>query len=453
MIYASQSGNFSIALGGDALLTRPLRIFDEPAYLDLAKIIRDCDAGFVNLETVVRNLDEGEPGITAGTFMTTPPELLEDLKWIGVNLVNCANNHMFDYGGGGLLATIRHLDAAGIAHAGSGANLAEARRPGYCNTKGGRVALIGATAAYRTWNAAGAQRQDIVGRVGVNPFPSKTTYTVDDEAFRALQRINRELGFERTRERNATHFYSAAELGSAEATRLTIFGQTFAKGESFGASAAGSQDDIEDILRWVREARRMADWVVVSFHTHDFSQAAMAKARTRIELEEPADYLPEFARLAIDAGADIVAGHGSHTPLGIDLYKGKPIFYSLGNFIMQNETLTAFPDVAYRRFGLGPDATPSDFLDARTDGGKKGHVAHAGFWENFLVTCHFTGGALSEIRVNPIDLGHTAPRSQRGRPVLARDPVASRVVERVARLSKPYGVKVENRNGTGVVTL
>jgi poly-gamma-glutamate synthesis protein (capsule biosynthesis protein) len=177
----------------------------------------------------------------------------------------------------------------------------------------------------------------------------------------------------------------------------------------------------------------------------------MAKARTRIELEEPADYLPEFARACIDAGADIVAGHGSHTPLGVDMYKGKPIFYSLGNFIMQNETLTAFPDVAYRRFGLGPDATPSDFLDARTDGGKKGHVAHAGFWENFVATCHFAGGKLSEVRLHPVDLGFGVPRSQRGRPVLAKGEVGARIIERVARLSKPYGVKVEACDGMGVI--
>ena len=453
MIYSSQAGNFSIALAGDCLVTRRLSIFDEPAYMDLVNIIRDCDAGFVNLETVVRNWDEGEPGITRGTFMTTPPELLEDFKWLGINMVNCANNHMFDYGRDGLMATIKHLNEAGIVHAGSGKNLAEARMARYLDTKGGRVALLGTTATYRPWNAAGAQRQDIAGRPGVSPFSTKVTYTVDNEAFSALQRMGRELGFERKRERDATHFYAASELGAAGADKMSAFGTAFVKGESFGATATASQDDIDDILRYVREARRMADWVVVSFHTHDFSQKAQAKARTRIELEEPADFIPDFARQVIDAGADVFAGHGSHTPLGIEIYKGKPIFYSLGNFIMQNETLPFFPETAYKRFGLGHDATPSDFLHARTDGGKKGHEAHAGFWENFTVTCHFTGGKLSEIRIHPIDLGFGLPRSQRGRPVLAGDPVRTRVIDRVARLSKPYGTTIENRNGTGVITM
>src|SRR5215217_7119993 len=98
MTYASEAGKFSIALGGDCMLTRPIRMFDEPAFLAVADTFRNCDAGFVNLETVVRRWDEGTPGITRGTYMTTAPELLEDLKWFGVNIVCCANNHAFDYG-------------------------------------------------------------------------------------------------------------------------------------------------------------------------------------------------------------------------------------------------------------------------------------------------------------------------------------------------------------------
>ena len=149
MTYASDAGDFSIALAGDCMLTRKLSVFDEPAFLALVKVFRDCDAGMANLETVVRRWDEGTPGITQGTFMTTPPELLEDIKWFGINMLACANNHAFDYGEGGLLATIRHLDAAGLAHAGSGRNLVEARMPGYLDTRGGRVAILAATATFR----------------------------------------------------------------------------------------------------------------------------------------------------------------------------------------------------------------------------------------------------------------------------------------------------------------
>src|SRR5947209_3576983 len=145
MIYQSEQGNLSIALGGDIMLTRRLSVFTEPNFLALAEIFRSADVGFGNLEGTVRHADEGTPGITHGTYMTTLPEYLSELKWFGINLVSCANNHAFDYGEGGVLATARHLDAAGIAHAGSGRNLAEARSPAYLDTPNGRVAMIAAT--------------------------------------------------------------------------------------------------------------------------------------------------------------------------------------------------------------------------------------------------------------------------------------------------------------------
>ncbi|HEX2725084.1 MAG TPA: CapA family protein [Beijerinckiaceae bacterium] len=451
MSYASAAGNFSIAVAGDCMLTRSLKTFDEPAFLAVRDKFRDCDAGFVNLESVVRRWDEGTPGITQGTFMTTPPELLHDMKWFGINMVSCANNHAFDYGEGGVLATLSHLDAAGIAHAGSGRNLAEARMPAYLDTKGGRVALLATTATFRPWNRAGAQRPDLRGRAGINPFHSASTYTVDGEAFEALKRMSRELGLDQTRARDRTHFYSDSEAPADRAEELSIFGQQFVRGERFTLTSAGNEADAEDNLRWIREARRQADWVVVSFHSHGFSQRSMATAKTRIDLHEPADFIPDFAHAAIDAGADIFVGHGSHTPLGLELYRGKPIFYSLGNLVLQNETVPFFPEEAYARFGLGHDATPADFLDARTDGGRKGHVAHAGFWENIFATCHFESGKLAEIRIVPIDQGFGQPRGQRGRPVLATGDMARRIIERVGRLSEPYGVQIRVIDGIGVV--
>lgn len=453
MSYAADKGNFTIAMAGDTMLTRRLSIFDEPEFLALRRIYQEADAGFVNLESVVRNPDEGTPGITRGTYMTTPPELLAEFKWYGINLVGTANNHAFDYGEQGCLATIAHLRAAGIAYAGSGNNLAEARRPGYLDTKGGRVALIATTATYRPWNAAGDQRPDMRGRPGINPFGSSTSYTVDKATFDALQRMSRELGFDQTRQRNRTHFYSDSEAPPDQADALDLFGKTVERGSGFTARSEGKADDVADHLRWIKEARAQADWVVVSLHSHEFSQRSLIEAKTRIDLKDPADFIPVFAKAAIDAGADMFVGHGSHTPLGIEIYKGKPIIYSLGNFIFQNETVTAFPAEAYGRFGLSYEATPADFLDARTGGGTKGHVAHAGFWENMVVTCHHRSGKLAEVRIHPTDLGFGKPRGQRGRPMLAGREVAERVIARVGDMSRRYGVEVRNQNGVGVITV
>jgi poly-gamma-glutamate capsule biosynthesis protein CapA/YwtB (metallophosphatase superfamily) len=450
MTYASETGDFSIALGGDCMLTRRLCVYDEPAFLGLAQLFRGCDAGLVNLETVVRRPDEGTPGITRGTYMTTPPELLDDLTWFGINMVACANNHAFDYGEAGLLATISHLDAAGLVHAGSGRNLAQARSPAYLETRNGRVALVAVTATYRPWNRAGAQRPDMGGRPGINALASSIAYTVDDATFDALMCMSRALGFEQTRARNRGHFYSEREAPLEREGEMELFGQRILRGSGFSATSTGDAVDVADNLRAIAEARRQADWVVVSFHSHDFAQGSLISAKTRIELHQPADFIPGFAHAAIDAGADIFAGHGSHTPLGIEIYNGKPIFYSLGSLVLENETVPVFPAEAYARFDLGPEATPADFLDARTGNGRKGHVAHAEFWENIAASCRFAGGKLAEIAIHPIDQGFGRPRAQRGRPVLADAKMAARIIERVRRLSEPYGVAVENRNGIGI---
>jgi poly-gamma-glutamate synthesis protein (capsule biosynthesis protein) len=451
--YQSEKGNCTIALAGDTMLTRKLTPFKEERFLQLREILRSADASFANLEGTVHTWDEGTPGITQGTFMTTDPKLLEDLQWLGINLVCCANNHAFDYGEDGVLANLKHLDAAGMVHAGSGKNLAQARAPGYLDTPNGRVALVAATATFRPWNQAGEQRPDLRGRPGINPLGFTSTYSVDAAAFAQLKRISQELGFDKSTARARKHFYSDKELASANSTELSLLGNRYVLGEGFSIATEVNQRDLQDNLRWIGEARRQADWVVVSVHCHEFGGPSLLTASSRAELEECADFVEKFAHQAIDAGADILVSHGPHFPLGIEIYKGRAIFYSVGNLIFQNETVGFFPADAYERFDLDLKATPSDFLDARTNGGKKGHPSDPAYWENMFAVCEFANKTLKKIRVHPIDQGFGRPRPQRGRPVLAEGEVANRVIERVTRLSERYGTKIVKKDAVGVIEL
>ncbi len=453
MTYEAEKGDFTLALAGDTMLTRRLSVFKEDRFLAMAQILRGADAAFANLEGTVHTWDEGTPGITQGTFMTTDPKLLDDLKWLGINMVSCANNHAFDYGEGGVLANIRHLDEAGLVHAGTGKNLAEARAPGYLDTPNGRVALVAATAAFRPWNQAGEQRPDLRGRPGINPLAFQTTYRVDAVAFAQLQRMSRELGFEMGKERNRKHFYSDKEIPAESEAELVLLGNRYVRDKAFSISTQANGRDVEDNLRWIGEARRQADWVVVSVHCHEFGGKTLLTATTRAELEESADFVIDFAHRVIDAGADVIVGHGSHFPMGIEIYQGKPIFYSVGNFIFQNETVGFFPADAYERFDLDLKATPSDFLDARTSGGKKGHPSDPAYWENMFAVCQFGAKRLKEIKIFPIDQGFGRPRPQRGRPLLAEGQVAERVIERVTHLSRRYGTRILTRDGAGVIEI
>jgi poly-gamma-glutamate capsule biosynthesis protein CapA/YwtB (metallophosphatase superfamily) len=453
MVYQAETGNFTVALAGDTMLTRKLTPFKEERFLALREIMRGVDAAFANLEGTVHTWEEGTPGITQGTFMTTEPKLLDDLKWLGINMVSCANNHAFDYGEGGVLANIKHLDEAGIAHAGTGRNLAEARAPAYLDTPNGRIALVAATATFRAWNQAGEQRPDLRGRPGINPLGFQTTYNVDTVAFEQLKRISRELGFDKTHERARKHFYSDKEIPDAKAAELSLLGNRYLLAERFAIETRASERDLQDNLRWIREARRQADWLVVSVHCHEFGGASLLTAGSRAELEETAEFVTRFAHQAIDEGADVFVGHGSHFPMGIEIYREKPIFYSVGNFVFQNETVGFFPADAYERFDLDLRATPSDFLDARTAGGKKGHPADPAYWENMFAVCEFSSSKLKEIRIYPIDQGFGRPRPQRGRPVLAEGEVADRVINRVVNLSQRYGTKTSRHGDVGVIRL
>lgn len=170
-------------------------------------------------------------------------------------------------------------------------------------------------------------------------------------------------------------------------------------------------------------------------------------------MTDPLECVREFACHAIDAGADIVVGHGSHTVLGIEIYKGRPILYGVGNFFFQNETITSFPAESYARFDLPAGATPADFLDARTDKDRKGHPSDPAFWEGVAAVCEFSDRRLERIVLYPVDSGFGRPRAQRGRPVLASGAIAEKILGRIAELSKPFGTVVKRSGDIGTVDI
>jgi len=91
--------------------------------------------------------------------------------------------------------------------------------------------------------------------------------------------------------------------------------------------------DIEAAREIVAELKGEFDLVVVSFHGG--AEGARAMRVTDAEEEfmgENRGNVVRFARAVVDAGADLVLGHGPHVPRAIEVYRGKLIAYSLGNF-------------------------------------------------------------------------------------------------------------------------
>ena len=168
-------------------------------------------------------------------------------------------------------------------------------------------------------------------------------------------------------------------------------------------------------------------------------------------MDVPADFLPDFARTCIDEGVDVFVAHGPHALRGIEVYHGKPIFYSLGELVFQIETIQRLPAIDYQHFGLGHDATPADYFDARSGKDTRSFAADPLYWRSVAVKCILAGRELQKIELYPLDLGQGLPRTQRGRPFVAGEKVAEAVIDRIQTVSKPYGTEIKREGELWVI--
>ncbi|MBI4639874.1 MAG: CapA family protein [Candidatus Tectomicrobia bacterium] len=442
----NQGSHLTLAATGDALITRRFSMYKEDQFLGLIDLLRKVDVAFTNLEMLFHTYEEGFPALeSGGTYMAADPVIAEDLKWAGFNLFATANNHTYDYADGGMLSTMAVLDKLGLVYAGTGRNLLEARGPAYLDTPQGRVALISMASTFPAAAQAGEQRPDMKGRPGLNPLRFEERYAISQETMEKLKQLSETLGLEEAkRQRMAIGFERPPE----DPNVFEFLKHKFVVGEKPEIRTTVHKGDAEGNLRWIRDARRQADWVLVSLHSHE------SEVRDK---EVSAEFIPPFARSCIDAGADAFIGHGPHLLRGIEIYNKKPIFYSLGNFVFQNETVTRLPSDIYEKFRLDPyKSTPADVFDARAldeKGELKGFPADSRYWESVVATCTFKGRDLSVLDLYPITLGYRQPRSVRGRPFLADDELGHSIIQRLAKLSEPYGTTIEFQEGRGVVRL
>jgi len=345
--------SISIVATGDSLITMRQSVHSEPRFLEMVDLIRGADLAFTNLEMLLHNYEGYPAAECGGTYTRADPEIIEELQWMGFDIVSTANNHSLDYMYGGLVATMEYLDAAGVTHAGTGLDLAEARQPAYLETPRGRVTLIAASSTFASFGRAGAARRDMHGRPGLNSLRYETWYEVREETLEALKRVAEEMGLpEVVQPEDAYHF----------------LGKKFVVGDDVGVHTKPHKGDMEGNLEAVRDAARQADWVLFSLHAH---------AGRLGDPERPAKFIEEFARACIDAGAHTIIGHGHHAMRGIEIRDDKPIFYSLGDFIFQNETVPR-PQVVHRRREILAQRHPRHDLRGRQAHGAEAPPHRAG---------------------------------------------------------------------------
>jgi poly-gamma-glutamate synthesis protein (capsule biosynthesis protein) len=425
---ARQPADVSFALTGDSIITRKLTVYNEPAFMRVVNLVRGADVAFTNLEMLFHDYEPYAMSASGGTYMRAEPGLVKDLVWAGFDLVSRANNHSGDYGVLGMNLTTKYVAEAGLVQAGVGQSLAEAREAKFLETPKGRVALVSVASTFPDHSRAGRTRGDMPARPGLNPLRFETITTV-------------------TRERLATLRAMAAEINGRPAPEgpapdaLTFFGRRFTAGDKPGVTTVPLKEDLDEIAAVVRSATGLAEYTIVTIHAHE-------GGRDRVV---PADFLVTFARAMIDAGADMFVGHGPHVLRGIEIYKGKPILYSLGDFIFQNETLLRLPSENYEPYDLAADKHVNDFNDARYDFDKSGFPSDRLIWEAVVAVPKFRGEQLTELALHPITLGFGQARSVRGRPLFAEGELGQKILGDVVKLSAPMGTKISVRDGVGYV--
>lgn len=426
---------------GDCIIARRVSGISDVAFNDLVALVRGADATFANLEITTPKAPWTPFSEFGGMHLAAEPWVLDELRWMGLNLFGFANNHAVDYTFGGLLDTVAELNKRDMVFSGAGRNLGEARAPGYLDTPAGRAAVIGCASTFMTSAQAAQARTDMAGRPGINPLRHETEFLVTQEQMDRLVALDEGLGTAAVVRRHKA-FGVRPDL---HPDAYMFLGKPFKVADSPAVRTHSNPRDLDAIQKWIADARRQADFVVVGMHCHE-GESTDSNSPT------PAEFVVEAARAFIDAGADAFVGHGPHMLRAIEIHKGKPIFYSLGNFLFMFEAIARYPSEMYEQQKMGPDALPSDVHDSWSfdaAGRPIGFLADDRFWQSVLPVCDFAGGMLRGIDLHPIELALARPRSERGVPRLAGAEEGERILRNLAVLSAPFGTEIEVRREGG----
>ena len=421
--WGSSSSSIRLFFAGDVMLTRRLPNKYSNELGKMSSFMKKHDYCFGNLETTVHNRGGYPEAFPGGGHAMSAPATLADLKCFGFNVFNTANNHSMDYSHGGLLETLRNLDSYDLPHAGTGKNLADATAPAYLECSAGIVAMIGLTTSYHDSYMAGPQNQDMQGRPGVNPLRYNTIYELKDEEFNALQDIAYKIGI------NSYHDQARKE-GYMQQSEYFKFGTyNFLLSSQNRCITSPNKADLDRNIAAVRDAKRKANVVVVSIHGHQFKDG---------DKHSTPDFVSEFAKNAIDNGADIVVCHGPHVMRGIEVYNSGLIFHGLGNFILQHESMEWLPEEQYNKLNLSRTDVDgvADFFERRSQNSTKGLFVDEKAWISYVPSITWDGESL-KTEIYPIEISQGKAY---GLPKLSND---CGILEEVLELSKAYNCSFE----------
>ncbi len=266
-----------IAAVGDLVVLRHLDLVERQRSgtpNPILSLLQESDFSFGNMEVPLTRV--GYPSAKRVT-LRVDPEVAPDLAAAGFNMLSVANNHCLDYGYDGLESTMAALGEQGVATVGGGLSSEQALAPRWGTGAAARVAVIAFTCLIPLNGRA------LPGKPGVYGIRVTTSYEIDADV------LVGEPGFP-----PRVHTVPLA-TDQAELTAL------------------------------IAQVRAEADVVLVSAHWGLSFQT------------QTIEYQRGLGQACIDAGADAVVGHHTHVFQGVELYRGRPIFHSLGTFIFHDQ--------------------------------------------------------------------------------------------------------------------
>jgi len=378
-----EPGDVVITAVGDMIFNQQISRLEAPERQQLLRIMQEADLAYGNLEFAITEHPELQrPFYNFGV----PPAFAWELAAIGVNLVSMATNHTLDFGPEGLGDTLKALDHADITHAGAGLTLAAAHAPGTTRVQSQttRFALL---SYLRYWTAR--------FRCGDSGGPCLATV-------------------------DPAEILVAKEGGGVESVE------------------GPREDDVEAMEDDVVLARRHNDVVMVSIHIHDLSH----HRAYGLQDVTPGNDQITFRR-AVEAGADMVLGSGPHVLRGIEIHHGKPIFYSLSDFIYQYRTPDKIPiDLIHQRDGEIARPTNVSVYDRRDP---------REIFQGVMVRMTINAEQLTRVELIPFTIDDEGPLYG-----VPRLPSAARGREMIAllqRLSEPYGTRIVDKEWYAEVAL
>lgn len=415
------TGTYVVTAVGDVLMQEPMSTLMSP---DLLQVLRGANTTIGNMEVYL--VDRRNWAFGFGNNWS-PKEMAKDYADMGFDMLVSGEGAG---GEAGMRSSMKYLDEQGIGLAGYGANLAIARQPVFQYTTHGRIALV---AAYPvTGNADWAQGLTGDQGYGLNPMRLTAWNVVTKEQLQVLKGIRDSIVAYRNRPGSLNPMPVPEDLPD----RVTIFDDRYIVGPKTGEyHYEMNPDDHKSNVLAVRNAKEYADFSIFSMHVHQNRYAFQAYSQDNY----PAKYLIDLTHEMVDNGMDMYIGHGNHTMQGIEIYKGRPIFYNLGNF-------------SVHRFGADDSGLGPQTSIERGETGNQ-WLQQPSNLSAYVATNTYKDGVLQEIRIYPVDLGmrQSRPWSRTSVPMTPSPEAAKEILANVQKYSEPFGTKISIENGVGVI--